>query len=127
MNVLRPLMVALGGLTLGCVGLGPTPLPPEHPARSTATLAEPPGLPDVLAWRPLSFERPGGEPGPEEPRADPHAGHGETTGDGETSDETALFACPMHPEVRSAQPGRCPRCGMELVATPPGTKGGTPR
>ncbi len=25
------------------------------------------------------------------------------------------FVCPMDPDVRSAQPGRCPRCGMALV------------
>jgi hypothetical protein len=29
------------------------------------------------------------------------------------------FYCPMHPDVRSSQPGRCPRCGMELVANLP--------
>ena len=28
------------------------------------------------------------------------------------------YACPMHPEVTSDEPGRCPKCGMKLLATP---------
>ncbi|MFD2091893.1 multicopper oxidase domain-containing protein [Blastococcus deserti] len=27
------------------------------------------------------------------------------------------YACPMHPDVVSDQPGRCPKCGMKLMAT----------
>ena len=27
---------------------------------------------------------------------------------------SGLFTCPMHPEVRSDQPGSCPKCGMAL-------------
>lgn len=26
-----------------------------------------------------------------------------------------VYTCPMHPEVRSDQPGECPKCGMDLV------------
>jgi FtsP/CotA-like multicopper oxidase with cupredoxin domain len=27
------------------------------------------------------------------------------------------YACPMHPEVTSGEPGRCPECGMKLLVT----------
>jgi uncharacterized protein len=40
---------------------------------------------------------------------DEHAGEG----------EGHEFVCPMHPEVRQLGPGRCPKCGMDLV--PAGT------
>ncbi len=29
--------------------------------------------------------------------------------------DTALYTCPMHPEVQSNKPGNCPKCGMALV------------
>jgi FtsP/CotA-like multicopper oxidase with cupredoxin domain len=30
---------------------------------------------------------------------------------------TVAYVCPMHAEVISREPGRCPRCGMKLMAT----------
>jgi len=27
-----------------------------------------------------------------------------------------MYTCPMHPEVISDKPGKCPKCGMTLVA-----------
>ncbi|HEY3089245.1 MAG TPA: multicopper oxidase family protein [Jatrophihabitantaceae bacterium] len=34
----------------------------------------------------------------------------------ETGNGPVAYACPMHPEVTSEQPGRCPQCGMKLLA-----------
>jgi len=30
--------------------------------------------------------------------------------------EALVYTCPMHPEVSSEDPGRCPACGMKLIA-----------
>jgi P-type Cu+ transporter len=29
--------------------------------------------------------------------------------------ESVIYTCPMHPEVRETEPGDCPKCGMHLV------------
>lgn len=29
--------------------------------------------------------------------------------------DSAVYTCPMHPEITSAKPGKCPECGMDLV------------
>src|SRR6266568_1507449 len=29
--------------------------------------------------------------------------------------DPTVYTCPMHPEIRSASPGTCPKCGMKLV------------
>lgn len=30
-------------------------------------------------------------------------------------EKTQTYTCPMHPEVISDKPGKCPKCGMGLV------------
>jgi hypothetical protein len=39
------------------------------------------------------------------PASEPEHGH----------EDSALYVCPMHPEVTSETPGTCPKCGMTLV------------
>jgi len=47
-----------------------------------------------------------------------HKGSGEGAAPGRDRAEAhePHYTCPMHPEVRAAQPGSCPQCGMSLEA-----------
>jgi Cu+-exporting ATPase len=29
--------------------------------------------------------------------------------------QAAVYTCPMHPDVKSDKPGKCPKCGMALA------------
>ena len=40
-----------------------------------------------------------------------HSGHAQPT----DTTAAAMYACPMHPEVRSDKAGKCPKCGMNLM------------
>lgn len=46
-----------------------------------------------------------------------HSAHGGSTSAGASQKpaETAVYTCPMHPDVTSDKPGTCPKCGMALV------------
>jgi len=33
---------------------------------------------------------------------------------GKNADMQDIYTCPMHPEVQSDKPGKCPKCGMNL-------------
>ena len=45
-----------------------------------------------------------------------HQGHEHGGAQDEDENEAAAaYVCPMHPEVTSATPGKCPKCGMDLV------------
>jgi hypothetical protein len=81
--------------------------PPRPAALDPANPAAPEAAPAVVS--PLVAS-----PAPAEP-VEPAPAH-------EHGDAAELFTCPMHPEVTASAPGRCPKCGMKLVARPPGSK-----
>ena len=33
-------------------------------------------------------------------------------------EDKAVYTCPMHPEVQKPEPGKCPKCGMNLEKKP---------
>ncbi len=39
-----------------------------------------------------------------------------------TTTAKVVYTCPMHPEVTSDKPGKCPKCGMTLVKKKPAAK-----
>jgi Cu+-exporting ATPase len=43
-----------------------------------------------------------------------HAAAGDDSNDEAQENENGVYTCPMHPEVRQAGPGSCPKCGMAL-------------
>lgn len=36
-----------------------------------------------------------------------------------TFPDSIIYICPMHPEIISGKPGKCPKCGMDLVQKDP--------
>jgi len=46
-----------------------------------------------------------------------HCGHCGVTNDTPAHDgsKVKVWTCPMHPEVQMDKPGKCPKCGMDLV------------
>jgi hypothetical protein len=89
----------------------PATWPDESPASPAAQAAPGAVVTRALeAHPPLPGEATSGWVGlaaPAEPA--PHHEHAGTV------DESATYTCPMHPEVMSDRPGKCPRCGMTLV------------
>lgn len=45
---------------------------------------------------------------------DEHSGDEKSHGHDAATGEKAVYTCPMHPEVKQNEPGKCPKCGMNL-------------
>lgn len=45
-----------------------------------------------------------------------------TPAKGNTLPHAPVYTCPMHPEIITNKPGKCPKCGMTLVEKKPDAK-----
>ena len=118
-------LVALLATTLfaGCAAPPEEPLTNDHPANPAAAEAPPAPASETLA-RPSREDRvaPAEVPAAPDSQNHQHAG-------GADAGTTTQFTCPHHPEVVSAEPGDCPKCGMKLQrrSAPASAGGATPQ
>jgi hypothetical protein len=114
---MRVLLTIGMGMLGGCAGdYRDPPMGTDHPASAGAApaperersgvlvRAEPTGDPSANAPAPPTEAHTGHD----------HGAHEPAPADGNTA-AAATYTCPMHREVTSKEPGRCPRCGMALV------------
>jgi len=89
----------------------PAAIDPSNPNAPEST---PPATPQAL-----NPETEGGSP-ESSPTAGEHSkGHASPTQPQEGTKPAVIYTCPMHPEVKQSKPGRCPKCGMDLVPQDP--------
>lgn len=104
------LVLGLGMLT-GCAAERVEPrVSGEHPASVEAAAAPEQERSGLLSEREPMGEARAGVPAP---AAGAHGGHADHREPAPAA--AARYSCPMHPEVVSDEPGRCPKCGMALV------------
>ena len=80
----------------------------------TAGRAQNPANPDAAESPRSPYVPPRATANSEAPEAAPsgHEHHESAPG---AESQAVAYTCPMHPEVRSSEPGACPKCGMALV------------
>jgi Heavy metal binding domain len=105
---------ARAGLTaLFLTGCAATTPPPRFSAVGPADAeapeaATPPAAPNLTGGRDASGPEP---PGATARPAGGHEGHAAPP----PAPADAEYSCRMHPEVKQASPGTCPKCGMTLI------------
>ncbi|HET9450250.1 MAG TPA: heavy metal-binding domain-containing protein [Aggregicoccus sp.] len=114
--MLRSLGVLGSVLALvSCAG-GRQPPPAQlDPSNPDAPEAAPSAASTTLAPEAPPVEEPAEQPPAGAGGHEGHARHETEAGRAAPDAGSALYACPMHPEVTDTKPSRCPKCGMTLV------------
>jgi hypothetical protein len=110
-------------LVLGCTGAAcsPGPVPISQSPRDPSNPSAPEGTVPAVG---TAIPTPSGPSSDGAPTERPQHHHHDHTGTAPPGGHTAasdagaanaVYACPMHPEVTASAPGRCPKCGMNLV------------
>lgn len=119
-------------LAAGCsTTMQPRPLSDDHPASVDAQSAPVAAPSDALRHSdPVMNSAAGASTGGE---SHDHGGMGgmnmggmpgPTSSTERSGAAAAAYVCPMHPEVTSDQPSKCPKCGMKLVKNEQGGAAG---
>lgn len=127
---LSSLVVAVT-LNAACVSTTP-PAGPNDPSSAQAETAPAPRasavldeghapLPDAASGvaRANAHEPSAPEPAPSDGAGHDHSAHARSTAPAQSKQQAQMYVCPMHAEVRQAEPGRCPKCGMPLELEKP--------
>lgn len=118
---IHPLLVLffVGGCASAPFLLEPTP---DHPASHAAKEGIRPVFTDTLVINKESSPAPSLPSGHEHGAPEGHDAvvpqKAAESKPSEPGKEKAVFSCPMHPEVVAPQPGKCPKCGMNLREAP---------
>ena len=94
--------------------------PPPRPAQLDPSNPSAPESAPLTAGQLAEPSSPANPP-PPAPAA-PAKAEASPDGGGAAKPSGVLYTCPMHPEVISDKPGRCPKCGMNLVPKEPESK-----
>ena len=110
----------------------PTALDPTNPAAPESLPLRVPSLGEGSSLRTPAETEPASTPAhgnAGDGRTQEHGGHAHGGGEANPprsgseskagGPATVLYTCPMHPEVTSSEPGRCPKCGMKVVPKAP--------
>lgn len=91
--------------------------PGDTPSSGTTGMMAP-AMPPLMGAAPPPA--PPTQPAKRAPNTPMHAAPSPSTAPTSLPSPAAVYSCPMHPEVRSPGPGKCPKCGMDLERVPGG-------